>query len=506
MLALFVRNRNILAILSLLAILTLSFNADAADQDLFDVYSLEIQGEIYNFLIGDFDGDALSDVVVIYSPFNDFNSRYISLYLQKKNIGFRPVADYLVLLPSSAAQVNAADIDGDSESEICIVDSEGLSVLNLTKNIGFSSPVRLISYKTIYSIPQFQGIITDPFLFDINNSSGPEIVLPSPKGYVIFERGDDVTYQILNQITAPIIGHSAGKSVRDFMGHLSSDLNISSGSIQVIDGNLDGRNDIYLLWAKKLCCYFQDATGNFSQTPDLDIDFYPANAQGYFQSRLADINGDRMPDIILSRTSGGMTNAETKIRIYLAGTGGRIQSAFKKEITLSDSHCNLLIGDVSGDGNPDMIVPTIELGALAATKMFLMKKADLHLLIYNFQSGVPADEPTRRTKYEFRFDFDDPQPLSEVSLDWTGEYNGDGISDLVFSDGNGMLQFFWGKRDGEQSKRSDLEIALNHPLEIHPVHLNHGILFDAIIEHKSGGEAGRLTILKNKNNKNIQGM
>ncbi|HDL03938.1 MAG TPA: hypothetical protein ENH25_07380, partial [candidate division Zixibacteria bacterium] len=69
--------------------------AGAADQDLFDIYTLEVEGDIYDYVTADFDGDRYTDIIVIYSPIDDFETRYIGLYLQKGSSGFRTIADYL---------------------------------------------------------------------------------------------------------------------------------------------------------------------------------------------------------------------------------------------------------------------------------------------------------------------------------------------------------------------------------------------------------------------------
>ena len=474
--------------------------AGAADQDLFDIYTLEVEGDIYDYVTADFDGDRYTDIIVIYSPIDDFETRYIGLYLQKGSSGFRTIADYLSPLPQSASQIDVADIDGDGLAEIYLIEAERVSVIRFTPNVGFSTPEQVVRHRTIYSIPYFSGIIVEPFLFDINSQAGPEIIIPNSRGYAIFEQGDDGSYGILNQIEAPVIGRNTQKGLRRFQGRNNIEFIISLADIYVADGNGDSANDIYLLWDRKVCCFFQDQSGNFASDPDVEVDFYPVNSRGYHESLLADCNGDGSLDAVVSNTSGGITNTETKIRIHMADSQGRIRDVAVKEITLSDSHCNLMIGDYDRDGRFDMVVPAVELGALAATKMFLMKKADLHLLIYPLDNGMPGDEPARRMKYEFRFDFDDPQPTVEVALEWTADYNGDNLNDLVFSDGKGKLQFFWGQNGEYLSKKPDLEVAVDHPQEIHPFHLYNGARSDIIIEHNLSGRLDRLTILKNREN------
>jgi hypothetical protein len=472
---------------------------DAADQDLFDIYQLEIEGEIHDFLCGDIDGDGPADIVIVYSPYDDYSTRYLGLYLQRKDTGFNIRPDYLVPISLAAAQMNLADLDQDGRSEIVIMDSEGVSALKFSKSAGLSDPIAIIRQKTIFSSPVYHGIMVDPFVFEINNQPGPEIIIPAAKGYAIYERGDKGAYQILNQIEVPILDCNHVKSIQDLAGRGKPCLSMNFPAIRVIDGNLDGRNDLYLLWDRRFCCFFQDATGNFPQTPDNQNEFYTAHTKGYFQSCLEDFNGDGRPDVAVSYTSGGITNTETRVRFYMADANGRVSPNFVKEIVLSNSHCNLLIQDYDNDRNPEMVIPAVEVGSLAATKIFLMKKADLHLLVYTFKDGIPSDEPSERFKYEFRLNLDDPYPMGEVALDWSADFNGDGLNDLVFSDGNGKIKFFWGKRPGFLSSKPDLEIPADHPYEIHPVKLEKGKFSGAIIRHCLNGRIDRLTVMKNNN-------
>ncbi len=494
--------KNVLISVFLLIFSGLSINPLwAADQDFFDVYGLEIEGEIYGYLTGEFNGDDLTDIVIIYSPADDYSTRYLALFIQRNLTGFNPRADYLAELPQTAAQINATDINNDGRAEILIIDADGVGYFRFTQNVGFDGPIRLIRYKTVFAFPLFHGIITDPFVFEINGSRGWEIVIPAPRGYVVFEKGEDGNYQILNQLSVSIACRNTDRTMGDFSVRKNTDMTIRFASIHVLDGNLDGRNDIYFLWDRKLCCFFQDSTGNFSQAPDVSLTFFPSNSAGNFESQLVDYNNDQRPDIAVSCTSGGISNSETRIRFHVADANGRISAAYSKEISLSDSHCNMMVNDYDGDNVPELVIPAIELGSMAATKILLMKRADLNILIYPFKSGMPAKEPDKRRNYEFRFNLDDAQPTGEVAVDWSADYNGDRYKDLVFSSGKGELKFYWGEKKDYLSKKADLEIPLDHPSEIYPVKLNNGRHSDLIVRHNLNGRVDRLTVLKNKNNK-----
>ena len=483
-----------------LMILCLALESKAADQDIFSIYPLEVEGEIHGYVSADINGNHLSDIVIVYSPADDHSTRYAGLFLQIDKAGFNLRPDYLIRLPQTAVQIDAGDVDDDGIDEILLVDADGVVVMNYNSGIGLSQPVRLIRRETIYSLPIFQGIINEPFLFEINSSSGPEIIIPTPKGYAIFERGDEGSYGILNQLEAAINCQRQGKGLKEFAGQISPVFTVGLARVNTGDCNLDGRKDLYFLWDKKACCFIQDNTGNYSQTPDVELNFFNDDPSGYTQSWLGDFNNDGRPDIAVSHTSGGMTNAETYLRFYLCNSDGRPGSSFNKEIRLSDSHCNLMINDYNRDNRPELIVPALELGSIAATKMFLLKKADLHLLIYSVAGGLPVDEPTARKKFEFRFNFDHPQPTREVAVNWEKDINGDNLLDMVYSDGNGHLRFYWGNVDDFLSKKPDLEISLDHPEKIMSVQLNSGTRSDLIIEHNLTGKVDRLTVLKNRGN------
>jgi hypothetical protein len=472
----------------------------AADQDMFDVFDLEVEGKIFDFVTGDFDADQLVDIAIIYTPLNDPNARYIGLYLQKSALGFRPRADYLVPLPASVVQIDAGNIDSDPAEEILLIDGEGVLLMQYDRNTGLSSPTRYIRQETIYSIPFFHGIIVAPFAFDIVGDEVPELFIPGADGFYLYEQGDDQSYELMNRIKTSLNSYRGNRGMKNLSGRRSMKYTLELPRIEIIDGNADDRSDIYFLWDHKVDVFFQDNTGNFSQVADSQTDLFPVTKDGYMQSRLADCNGDGRPDVVASCTTGGITNTETRLRFYFADGEGRLSNTFSSEINLSDSHCNLVLCDYNQDGRPEIVLPSIEMGAIAASKMFLLKKADLHLLVYAVENGVPTSEPIERMKYQFRIDFECPNPTSEIKINWSVNYNSDNLLDAVFSDGNGRLLFFWGHETDYLSGKPDLELTLDHPSTVYPIHLNKGFFSDLIVEHNMTGRYDRLTVLKNRNN------
>lgn len=473
----------------------------AAEQEMFDIYSLEVEGHIHGFLTGEFNGDNLADVVVIYSPHDDRYVRYLSLYLQKVPTAFRPRADYIMTLPNSIVQIDVNDINNDGLDEILFIDANGIGTIGFSDSTGLADPKRIIDAKTVFAVPIVRGIIIEPFVYDLTPQPGNEIIFPTLDGYSIFGSEDGRNWKVSDVMKVPLSGHLPDEKMNSFSSRENQELHLILPRIYLLDGNLDGNPDIYYLWKNRVCCFFRNKSGGYSSEPDFMRYFVSDHQTGYQQSYLADCNGDKHPDLVILSSSGGITSTESKLRLYIADSQGRINSEHSDEITLSDSHSNLILNDYNFDSIPEIIVPAIEMGTFAATKIFLTKKTDMHLLIYSLKSGRLAGEPEKRLKYEFKCDFSDINPIGDVSINWEGNYNSDRFLDAVFCDGKGRMLFYWGRNSEYLSDSPDLEIPLDHPSKIHPMNLNPDDESDIIVEHNLNGRYDRLSILINKFNR-----
>lgn len=470
----------------------------AAEQDVFDIFPIQVEGNIYGHIIGDFNGDNLKDVVLFYSPADNPDTRFAALCINNGPRAFAARPDYLMRLPQTAVQVDKCNVDADAAEEIVFLDADGVAFIDFDAATGLTDPRRLIRRNTVYAMPVFSGIIVEPFFVTFGEIEDKVAIIPTPQGYILYEKEEIGTYEILNQLTLPIFCYNPEKELKNFRASRQSSFSTELASVRANDCNKDGLTDLYFLWSHKICCFIQDSTGNFPANPDVNLSFFPENLDGFMQTWLDDLNGDDRLDAVVSFTSGGITNAETTLSFYLSGPDGKMSKSGKREIRLSDSHCNLIINDYNNDHQPELVVPALELGTIAATKMFLMKKADLHLLIYDLVGGIPEEEPRSRKKVEFHFNFDQPQPTREVSVDWSADFNNDNLRDLVFVDGGGNIKIYWGDYKDFLASRPDTEIMLDHPATVEPVQLENDGLCDMVVEHNLQGKFDRITILKNR--------
>jgi hypothetical protein len=118
----------------------------------------------------------------------------------------------------------------------------------------------------------------------------------------------------------------------------------ASNSFAIGDLNHDGHADL-VLTGKATRVLFGDGRGRFAHGPDL-----PAhNPHG---CEIADLNGDGLPDVIVADNNDGSV-FETASFIYWNGPAG-LDAARRTELPTSGAQ-SAAIGDVDGDGRPDLI-------------------------------------------------------------------------------------------------------------------------------------------------------
>lgn len=175
-----------------------------------------------------------------------------------------------------------------------------------------------------------------------------------------------------------------------------------------------------------------DGHGNFQQTASSQVQYLGNPVFAY----LADLDGDGLPDLVLSAEQGtqGSGNLE-----WLRNTGGG-NFSFAATLATMNGDTYFSIGDLNGDGKPDIVYSTMP----SQTGPFVV-----HTLL-NQGSGQFSDSPT-------------PGLNGIGGLTNIIDFNLDGIPDLVVQtvQSTGVLQLysFAGKGDGSFQQVSSVTIS-----------------------------------------------
>ncbi len=479
--------------------LTFGSISEAAEQDQFVVRELSVEGWTLGTLIGDFNGDGLGDVVIMYLPtkIRD-HRRFLGWFLQDKSTGFNSSPTHVSPLPTAASHFQIANIDGDNSDEIVYLDNNGVSVIKLTDSEP-GAPLRIIRKETMYRATDFRGALISDFAMELNGLPGLEFVIPTSSGFSIYELAEDKSYMLLANIELKSVASHSGleklffrkrKRVHSYV--------VETPELIAADANLDRRMDLYAIYDNRLYLFLQDENGGFSRTPDRLLELTKVSAEESCLPLLIDCNADGRPDVVSLRMRGGVASPECMVDIFLSDESGYLSLIPNKTLHLSQARSSIMVSDIIGDGTPELILPAIELGAVATIKMMMQKKGALDLLIYKLQNGIPADEFSARKKFPFTLDYATEYPDNEILFDWSADFNNDGLRDLVYTDGADHLEIFYGSRSGYLEEDNEIEVTIPDAASIIPRELNRDGKMDLIIEQKNIGKINGVWTLVTK--------
>ncbi len=473
--------------------------ATAAEQDQFTVRELSVEGWTLGSLFGDFNGDGLSDVAIIYIPTKIRDQRrFLGLFVQDKSTGFKSTPTSVFPLPAGASCFQATDLDSDGKDEIVFLDDKGALTLDPV-GADASASKRIVRRKTVYQLTDFRGALVSDFALELNGLPGLELVLPVVNGFALFEQGEDGAYVLLGEVQLKSAGYHARPERLFFRTNTKAQSYVvETPELIAVDANLDNNIDLYVLYDNRSYLFLQDSAGGFSPTPDRLLELTELSAGESCYPLLVDCNGDSRPDLVALRMKGGIASSECKVDFYLSDKSGYLSQTPGKTLHLEQARSSALVTDVNGDGKPELVLPAVELGVVATIKMMMQKKGGFDLLIYDLNKGVPSDDFSMRKKLPVALDYTEEYPEAGALFNWSADFNNDGIHDLVYTDGADHLEIFYGSRTNYMDDDNAIEITVPEPAQLIPMELNGDGKMDLIVVRRNSGKINGVWTLLNK--------
>lgn len=473
--------------LAILLIILAHSIAHSAGDDFFLEQSFELPGVILGHQVADFNGDGRADIALLTSESNA--KRIVQVYLQRDADRFPPTVSQRFELPPTVDMFQAADLDNDGRAEIYVIDYDGLHQYKHDGN-KFSPQVKSQAPgPTLFTGGIEGGILTDRFIHSI---SGRWVVfMPTAEGLLLWNY-DDGKFNLREKINFPHVVYRGERSIKHF-GNYPLVYSMRLPRI-VIEQRLD-RALIYLVWPDRITVFSEDDEGKFRVGTEI-FRFQNASPGNLCQSQLVDFDLDNRLDLVCCQSRGGISGASTEINFFGSDRISNLSAVPTHTINLTDACGNLMVDNFDRTGGMELAVPAIELGTMSTVKMMISKKTDFHVLIYPIDNlGRPAKEPLVRRKLSCRLNFDLANPLEDIRIDWSGDYNGDGMPDLVLADGGGQLMFYRGIAEEYLESKAEQVLDLVAPDNMYSVDLNDDGRSDLIVIHKPDRESTRLTLL-----------
>ncbi len=327
-----------------------------------------------SLFLSDLDGDGKPDLIVANINGNSFSVfRNIST---TGTISFAPKSDFATGL--SPYKVVAADLDGDGKQDLVIENLSGnsVSIFKNTSSVGVFTFAPALTYS-------FTSPPSDICIGDLNGDGKPDLIIglsevdvlknTSVNGNISFAAA--INYQTTISINNMIAGDFDGDgkpdlAVADYSDSAISILQNISTSVDSISfspkpafptpgsptsisiGDLDGDGMSDLATSSDLAAVvstYRNMSGNRT------ISFAPNKnyATGIYANDVAigDLNGDGKPDLVSAN------NQVSSVSIFKNESQiGTISFSGKTDYSAGLGPQNVVIGDLDGDGKPDMAV------------------------------------------------------------------------------------------------------------------------------------------------------
>jgi hypothetical protein len=473
------------------AVLLMTAVGRAADNNFFLRQQIDIPGTILDTRTGDINGDGKLDIVAL--SMEPTGARVMFTFLQREAGRFPPLPSQRVVLSPTVNLAECRDLNGDGKAEILVIDRDGLWAYSQSGTTITDKPTQVVAQPTV-----FVGGIDDCLLDQkiIYTVSGKQIAfVPVIGGFSLWEYGPD-KFKPYGEINFAHRICRMDRSAKLFGANQGVGYDLVIPEIVIADENGDGRDDIYLLWCNRLMIFHQKASGGFDSDGKTVFQFQKPGDGSFCQARLVDYDHSGKLDLICSRAVGGIAGARTEIDFHSAERIAKGNKTENSHVTLTDVCGNLMVSDVDGKGTLELVVPAIELGIMSTVKKMISKETDFYLLIYPIDSlGQIDKEPAVRRKMTCQLDFEKSSPAGGIRLDWSGDFDGDGLADLLLADGGGQLMFFRGSKVEFVEGKAGLVLDLASPDTMHTVDLNHDGRSDMIIVHTPGEVTSRMTLL-----------
>lgn len=272
--------------------------------------------------IGDIDSDGKSDMVV-----TSYNNNKVSVYRNistSGNTNFDAKVDFAT--NSSPNMVKLIDIDGDGKLDLIVLNGQ-FNIMSVFRNTSVSGT---ITFAAKVDLPSGLNSL-DVSIGDLNNDGKPDLVTANANSNTVS------VYRNISTLGSVIF--AAKVDLTPFSGTISV-------AIDDIDG--DGKSDLIIANNGPTVSVLRNTTTtattiSFAAKVDFSIDIYASVL------KIGDIDGDGKLDIATS-------NWDTNVISILRNTStiGVLSFAAKVNFAAGANTIFLSIGDIDGDGKPDI--------------------------------------------------------------------------------------------------------------------------------------------------------
>ncbi|HEY4883562.1 MAG TPA: VCBS repeat-containing protein [Myxococcales bacterium] len=472
--------------------------AAAAAAPHFRLQSLAVEGDVASVVAADLDGDGRKDLVAVYKiGVPPYQKRSFAIFWNRDGV-FAPRPDLtLAVDEAEACAFDVGAVGPGPAEDLLLVTPRGVSAKSFPGRVG-APPRKLVEHVTLFHQPINGELPRVRLIHDLAGPNSRDLLLPSLGSLAIFRRIED-RYEKAAEVEVDMDVSGGPKR------NAGIEVRYGFPALHVLDTDGDGLRDVIAIQEDRIAIYRQGPAFSFRPQPDFSRDFSvrtPADHRERGTSAttlVADLDGDGFVDLIVRKqVFEGVTSARNTSYVFF----GRKDGFSQKPAEILESEGFVLFQsqliDLTGDGRPDLVVPTTSFGVFALIRMLTAKTAKVNFQIFPFDRKTRKfmPDPISERELKFHIPLSGDSDLQVVSL--TADVTGDGKPDLIFGSSDEQLDIYPALGGGEfaDSPAETVEVRAAGVLEA--VDLTAKGRSDLILHYpNTRGHRGEIVVLKN---------
>ncbi|MBK6942019.1 MAG: VCBS repeat-containing protein [Planctomycetes bacterium] len=253
----------------------------------------------------------------------------------------------------------------------------------------------------------------------------------------------------------------------------------------LVDWNGDGRVDaIPKFDAAAIEVFEQHENLTFDATPK-KVEF-AIDESDDARIQLLDLDGDGRSELFVEREDGDGLSRDHVVTVFARGADGLFAKDARARVKLNASDVDWSVLDVDHDGRVDLVARVVDL-PLGITDLAAVR-LEMKLLVFRGQGG---GELSRKPDFAFERSLK-PEQMERIResfvLDLGGDFDGDGINDLLSMQADGLLEITAVERDGNGLRLAAKTLTRHRPANpvrgTLPAELSHDGVSDLVLRHE----------------------
>ena len=503
--------RTLPALAALLAFLAapVLYAADAPSR--FKVQKLSVEGDVLDVLAADLDGDGKKDLVIPFvSGAAPAQKRGLAIFWNgPQGLAARP--DLIVSADDDrACAFDLASIDGQPGDALLFATEHGVVARSL-RGRALGPKVMLTEGPTLFVEPD-QGELSRMTLVQPLGGGVQALLVPRLDGLLVlvnkagvFTRSAllpvqmEASYSRRRRIT---LGRGPG-------AHLAPiNARFVFPAVHLADFDGDGLLDLFLAQEDRITVFKQAAGGVFKEQPDYARDFAIRTPEERKEMSspaavmIRDIDGDGRADLVVRKqVSQGLASATTTSLVFFGQPGGGYGKMADQVLRHEGaSGVEVQLADVTADGRPDLVVPSVNIGVFAIIRILTSKTLKMNFQVFAFDPKTRKFDSKPSAERELRFKISTNGQADSQAVDLFGDYDGDGRPDLVYGTDDEELSIFRGQPGGALFEEDPVEKIEGRAFgDVLPVDLTGAGRDDLVLHYPSTkGHRGEVVVLLNQ--------